>query len=360
MSNGMERKNQKVLLFPTHYLGNFILGLPWIISAIDEDPTTIVVLDPRFKSFVQLALNNHTEILEYPRNELKNSKISAFRKFNIYLNFLSKLRKIKSQELFDLEGERFTGVLSRLSGAKNRFGPVGKNSAIFYTNPLALDFHNHRFNAFGQTLSDKFSIEDPTHIVKYQIRPIAKNNVTNFLAINRIKNSFVVIHPGASADYKKWPIEKFSKLYKMLKAIDVDVVWIGMEDDQKIVKKISSILNYENLNQFTETKYPELIALLKRADVFIGGDSGPMHLAASVGIGVIALFGPSVESIWAPLGPQSRVIRGSKRCGKSCDAHKCEFKHHCLTSLNPESVLSAVTAIQISKIIKAPSNSPKL
>ena len=357
MSKGMKRKNQKILLFPTHYLGNFILGLPWLISAIDEDPTTIVVLDSRFKPFIQLALNNYTEILEYPRNELKNKKISTLKKLNIYLNFLSELRRIKSEDLFDLEGERFTGVLSRLSGAKNRFGPIGKNSASFYTNPLALNFHNHRFNAFGQTLSDKFTIKNPTHIVNYQIRPTAKNNVTNFLAINRIKNSFVVIHPGASADYKKWPVEKFSKLYKMLKAINVDVVWIGMEEDQKIVKKISKILNNENLNQFTETKYPELIALLKKADVFIGGDSGPMHLAASVGIGVIALFGPSIESIWAPLGLQSRVIRGSKRCGKNCDAHNCEFNHHCLTSLNPESVLSAVTAIRISKIIKTPSNS---
>ena len=74
MSKGMKGKNQKILLFPTHYLGNFILGLPWLISAIDEDPTTIVVLDSRFKPFIQLALNNYTEILEYPRNELKNKK----------------------------------------------------------------------------------------------------------------------------------------------------------------------------------------------------------------------------------------------------------------------------------------------
>ncbi|MDA9611783.1 glycosyltransferase family 9 protein [OM182 bacterium] len=358
MANNMKGKNQKILLFPTHYLGNFILGLPWIISAIDEEPATIVVLDSRFKPFIQLALNDHTNVLEYPRNELKNNQISTLKKLNIYLSFLSKLRGFKSTDLFDLEGERFTGVLSRLSGAKNRFGPIGKNSQIFYTNPLALDFHKHRFNAFGQTLSDRFSVNKPTHIVDYQIRPTAKNNVTNFLAINRIKNSFVVIHPGASANYKKWPVEKFAQLYKMLKALGVDVVWIGMDEDQKIVEKISSILNNENLNQFTETKYSELIALLKRAEVFIGSDSGPMHLAASVGIGVIALFGPSVESIWAPLGLESRVIRGSKRCGKNCDAHRCDFNHHCLTSLNPESVLSAVTAIQISKIIKTPSNSP--
>lgn len=358
MSNGMKGKNQKILLFPTHYLGNFILGLPWIISVVDEDPATIVVLDARFRPFIQLALNDNTNILEYPRDLLKNKQISFLKRLNIYLRFLSKLRGIKSIDLFDLEGERFTGVLSRISGAKNRFGPVGKNSGIFYTKPLSLDFHKHRFNAFGQTLSDKFSVKKPSHILDYQIHPTAKNNVTNFLAINRIRNSFIVIHPGASADYKKWPVEKFSQLYKMLKAISIDVVWIGMKDDQKIVERISNTLNHENLNQFTETRYPELIALLKRADVFIGSDSGPMHLAASVGVGVIALFGPSVESIWAPLGQESRVIRGSKRCGKSCDAHRCNFNHHCLTSLNPESVLSAVTAIQISKIIKTPSNFP--
>ena len=354
----MKKIKQKMLLFPTHYLGNFILGLPWIIAAIEKDPTTVVVLDARFSPFIEIALKSHKNIIEYPRDELKSKQISAVQKIKTYLNFIFALRKIKSTDLFDLEGERFTGVLSRLSGAKNRFGPIGKNSEVFYTKPLAIDYHKHRFNAFGQTMDDKFPLEKPSHIIDYNIHPPAKNEVTNFLAINRIRKPFAVIHPGASASYKKWPVEKFSELYKMLRANDLDVIWIGMEEDQKIVQKISYNLNHEILNQFTETKYPELIALLKRAVVFIGSDSGPMHLAASVGISVIALFGPSIESIWAPLGQDSRVIRGSKRCGKHCDAHRCSFNHHCLTSLNPESVLSAVTAIQIAKIMKISSSKP--
>lgn len=72
----MKKINQKMLLFPTHYLGNFILGLPWVIAAIEKDPTTVVVLDARFSPFIEIALKSHKNIIEYPRDELKSKQIS--------------------------------------------------------------------------------------------------------------------------------------------------------------------------------------------------------------------------------------------------------------------------------------------
>ena len=67
-----------------------------------------------------------------------------------------------------------------------------------------------------------------------------------------------------------------------------------------------------------------------------------MHLAASTGIPVFALFGPSDEAIWAPLGENSYMVRGSEACGEDCDTFRCSFNYRCMASLRPQSVMAVI------------------
>jgi len=69
---------------------------------------------------------------------------------------------------------------------------------------------------------------------------------------------------------------------------------------------------------------------------------------------LVALFGPSKEAIWAPLGKNSRLLRGTKACGENCDAWKCEFNYHCLTSLIPEIVFGAASATRVAIDMRDP------
>jgi ADP-heptose:LPS heptosyltransferase len=91
----------------------------------------------------------------------------------------------------------------------------------------------------------------------------------------------------------------------------------------------------------------ELRALLDRAALYIGGDSGPLHIAATTGIRIVGLYGPTLPARSAPWRAQSFVTEsvdaGSLPC-RPCDQRVCEpGDFRCLTSIRPEQVLEAAT-----------------
>jgi heptosyltransferase III len=101
---------------------------------------------------------------------------------------------------------------------------------------------------------------------------------------------FVAIHPFSGSARKNWPLEKFQALGERLS----DVRWVAGPGEV-----LDGAVRFDNLY--------ELACWLKRARLFIGNDSGIMHLAAAVGIPVMALFGHTEPAVWAPRG--AHVLR---------------------------------------------------
>ena len=332
-----------VLLFPTHYLGNFVLGLPWICAVLEKYPAALVVIDSRFATLAEAVLPAGSDVLLYQRARLASSE-PFFSRLRHYLRFLKVLRRDRKTTLVDLEGERFTGVLSLLSGCQRRIGPVGKRAGRFYTDVLELDYYRHRFNAFGTVLSELVaSIDAPDSHLAFTFPAAVEQLIEAQLGAAGSKQ-LVAIHPGASVSYKLWPEASFVVLIENLEQAGYQVVWVGAGDnDASIIDSIMGTLpNSSAINLCNRLGFLELAALYRQCCCFVGSDSGPMHLAASTGIPVLALFGPSVEAIWSPLGDNSHVLRGSESCGENCDAWQCDFAYRCLQSLSPEQVFEAV------------------
>ena len=345
------KESPPVLLFPTHYLGNFVLGLPWVLAVLRRSPDALLVIDSRFASLADAVLPENSNILLYPRAELSSSA-PFFSRLKKYWKFIIHLRKYRRGTLLDLEGERFTGVLARLSACRRRIGPQGKRAERFYTDIVDLDYYRHRFNAFGQLLAIAFgdSLAAESHL-PYRFASLDRGSINSALqqlmsSDNTAKGArkLLAIHPGASVSYKLWPRNNFVILVEQLEKLGYQVIWVGAgESDREIIYAVMAKLpDSRATNLCDQLDFLELAALLNSVDCFIGSDSGPMHLAASTGTQVLALFGPSVEAIWSPLGDNAHVLRGSKACGATCDAWHCEFDYHCLSSLLPEQVVAAV------------------
>jgi ADP-heptose:LPS heptosyltransferase len=88
-------------------------------------------------------------------------------------------------------------------------------------------------------------------------------------------------------------------------------------------------------------------ALMDRGELFVGGDSGPMHIAATTDIPIVALFGPTMPATWAPWRPArlpfAAVETGPLPC-KPCDQRVCEpGDFRCLTRIGPDQVLAAAS-----------------
>jgi ADP-heptose:LPS heptosyltransferase len=80
---------------------------------------------------------------------------------------------------------------------------------------------------------------------------------------------------------------------------------------------------------------------LKQARALVSGDTGPMHFAAGLGVPLVALFGPTSLVRWSPLGQKQQIISAGP-CYCDSASHICQSAQHCLNSIGPEQVFTAL------------------
>jgi heptosyltransferase III len=110
----------------------------------------------------------------------------------------------------------------------------------------------------------------------------------------------VILHPFSGSARKNWPLPLFQQLALDLNA-DADVVWCASPEDPLPSHLRANALQHESL--------PELTSDLQTANLYVGNDSGITHLAAMLGVPVLALFGPMDPAVWAPRGSRVHIVR---------------------------------------------------
>ena len=122
---------------------------------------------------------------------------------------------------------------------------------------------------------------------------------------------YLVLHPGAGGEAKRWAIEKYVELARSLRAeirgIRKAVFVLGpMENDCWSNGEIEFLRS--EFPVLSGLSLPTLAGILETAKLFVGNDSGPSHLAAAVGTPTVALFGPTSVKYFSPLGPDVHII----------------------------------------------------
>lgn len=116
---------------------------------------------------------------------------------------------------------------------------------------------------------------------------------------------FLALGPGAKFPGKRWPAERFAALPARL---GLQAVVLGSGAEAQLCAEVAAACGGVSLAGRLDLLASA--ALLTRARLFIGNDSGLMHLAAAAGAPTIGLFGPSDEGVYAPSGPRAMAIRG--------------------------------------------------
>src|SRR6202035_2092483 len=124
---------------------------------------------------------------------------------------------------------------------------------------------------------------------------------------------FALLNPGAGWGAKRWPAERYGHVAKRLAETGVKSLINFGPGEERLMQEVESASG--GAAKGVACSLTELIALTRRARVFIGGDTGPMHLAAAVGIPVVAIFGPTDPARNGPYGAnsgtQSIVLRNA-------------------------------------------------
>ena len=231
---------------------------------------------------------------------------------------LSQLRGIRYDAVIDFQGAVRSAFLARWSGAPIVFGDVQprENAAsMFYSRKVLANNHGthvieqamelaEAVAHCGKVRNEEGSILRPQ--VEFPIDPDAEKKIASLTADS---GDFILLNPGAGWGAKMWPAERYGQVAKELakEGLSSLINYGPGEEDLAIAVETSS----EGAARKISCSISELIALTRRARVFIGGDTGPMHLAAALSIPVVAVFGPTNPARNGPYGTQSIVLRSS-------------------------------------------------
>ncbi len=156
---------------------------------------------------------------------------------------------------------------------------------------------------------------------------------------------WIALQPGARWLNKRWPAEHFAEIARQLAAefADARFAILGSAEDRPLGEIVSRAAPERCLNLAGQTSLPEMIAWLRRCELMVTNDTGPMHVAAALGKRVITICGPTEPRRTGPYGQGARVVQSKLPC-VPCLKSKCTWPRpmECMTGVPPHEVIARV------------------
>jgi heptosyltransferase II len=143
---------------------------------------------------------------------------------------------------------------------------------------------------------------------------------------------------------KRWLPERFAAVADTLAARGARVALLGGAAERGVGDAIAAQMTSPARVLCGETTLPELVGVLARLRLLVTNDSGPMHLAAALGVPAVAVFGPTDWRETHPVGERHRVVRESVHCSP-CGLRECPIDHRCMRRVTIDRVLGEADAV---------------
>ena len=160
------------------------------------------------------------------------------------------------------------------------------------------------------------------------------------------EGGFIGLVPGAAfGSAKRWLPERYAWVADRLgRESGASVAVLGARGERAIAEEIASLIHVPCRVLCGETTLGGLLGVLSQLRLLICNDSGPMHLAAALGVPVVAVFGPTDWRETAPRGPRCRLIREDVDCAP-CKQRECPIDHRCMRRITADRVLAEARAL---------------
>jgi lipopolysaccharide heptosyltransferase I len=302
----------RILITRLSAIGDAILTLPVLCALRDHFPDAFLAWAA--EPGPAAVLRGHAcldELIVVPKGWLKSPRLAW--------ELRSQLRARRFDVTIDPQSLTKSSALAWLSGAQRRLGfarPRGRELSVWFNNELCQPTHTHPGDCQLELLQ---LLDVRPRDVRFAVPddPGARAAVEAFLGQSGLDRGFAVINPGASWDSKLWPAERFSQVAAHLGAggVPAVVVWAGQREAQWAQQIVAGANGHAVLAP--ATTLPELAALLRRARLYVGSDTGPMHLSAAVGTPCVALFGTTRPEDSGPYGAGHVTIQEYYQAGTS-------------------------------------------
>lgn len=331
---------KKVLLVRLRRIGDVVMTTPAIMALRKGLPSAHIsyVIETPYRDLIEG--NPYVDrVIVLPRPmSTKN-----------FMNIVRAIRKERFDAAIDFHGGPTASLLTLFSGARKKIGYRIKYKSFVYDIKLPR----------GRTAGHLHSVENHINLVKalgirvpafpplFLPEPLEseKKKIHDFFSANHIGESrVVVLHIGAGNEFREWGIDNWAKFVSILsKKQDLNIVMIGAPEETGIAGQILEGQPSSVLSLVGKLKLRELKELIARASLYVGPDSGPMHIAASTATPIVAYFGPNLSAYNSPWQARSIIIEKDLSC-RPCNQRRCisgDFR--CMQTITPEEVYAACT-----------------
>jgi ADP-heptose:LPS heptosyltransferase len=187
--------------------------------------------------------------------------------------------------------------------------------------------------------------------LEFWINPSEYDAVKAWLGKGSTTKRTLIFHPpGSHSLLRRWPTGRSRELVqRLLDSTDFDVVVVGGPADEWLNTEFAGIDHPGLKLALKRFTIPELGALIQQCGYFVGGDSGPMHIAAAVGAHTFGIFGPGSEIRFKPLGDRARVASLRSICTPDNQQTYLAACHTCINDINQ--CMSDLTASHVAEQI---------
>ena len=349
MSDLTERLNQtsiqRVGVLEPSSLGGVVRSLPLFPALAERFPGA---------KLVAVVRSENAELLE---SSPRISQVISYGRRELLYRWKPLLRSLKAQHfdlVIDLKGQLRTGLMSLVTGAPIRVGLETSREGAGFTcthlvpdsGPLVPEYLRY------WRVAEMLGVGHLRQISEFTVDPHTADWAVG--QAESLRRPLLAVHPGSDWQTKRWPVEKFAVVAcKAMRQHQCGVAVLGGDAEVAAGEHFVSLMNKfipskTVLNLVGKTSLKRLAAFLRECDCLLTNDSGPMHLAASLGTPVVGLFTCTSPKISGPPGAAHELVSTCVECHASY-RKRCPNRgsRHlaCMEELSIERVSAAVSSV---------------
>ncbi|MCA0048011.1 glycosyltransferase family 9 protein [Mesorhizobium sp. B283B1A] len=312
---------RSILIIQTKFIGDIVLASTLARNLQLEFPDARIVFlcEAHFKSFV-IAHGMASEVVTFRRSRIRGTPLERAKELYAVVRAL---RRFRFDLTIDVTDSKTSRIVSGLVNAKTRVGynPPERPLKLLERQPANLfakpyGFGGHHFVFRYLSPLEALGVDLRVTVPSLQPSPLETAKAQALLGMHHLRpNAFVAVHAGASFKGRQWQPERFAEAINEIAAgTGLGVVLVGGPDESEIAGRILARTATPMVDLVGTLSLESLLAVLKQARLFLGNESGPMHMAAAVGTPVVGLFGLTNPSRWGPVGVPSIALRPSTPC----------------------------------------------
>lgn len=253
---------------------------------------------------------------------------------NNWFETMKKLWSLQYDLGIDFRGDLRVILLMTFARIPHRWGRGGTGGGFLLTHQMSHPYEKHELLEHLELVQGNgLSLQ-----VEFPKSPFP------FKGIKTPEGKKIVIHVGAGCPSKRWATVNFIQMAKRIQEKKLGVpIFIGTEEEKSLLRPFREDLGAEFLDLTGKTTLAELLGVLEQADLFVGNDSGPAHLAALLDRKILLVFsGTNDYRKWAPWSSRIRVVNHPVPCSP-CEEKTCPLERHfCMEEIPMDQVFQAV------------------